>query len=283
MDIAVRLEELREKRNALTGTLGLVPTMGYLHDGHLSLVRVAKQQCDHVAASIYVNPTQFSPNEDLSNYPRDLERDLQLLENEGVDLVWTPRDSDMYPDHFQTWVEVGEITTLLEGSYRPTHFRGVTTVVAKLFLAVLPDVAVFGQKDAQQALVIQRMVKDLNFPIDIVVAPIVRESDGLAMSSRNTYLNAEQRKAALALSRSLREVEAAYQAGERDADTLRKRVLAVLNDEPLAQPQYVSIADPGTLEELHGEVTCALVSMAVYVGKTRLIDNMLLGGERPSA
>jgi len=283
MDIAVRLEELREKRNALTGTLGLVPTMGYLHDGHLSLVRVAKQQCDHVAASIYVNPTQFSPNEDLSNYPRDLERDLQLLENEGVDLVWTPRDSDMYPDHFQTWVEVGEITTLLEGSYRPTHFRGVTTVVAKLFLAVLPDVAVFGQKDAQQALVIQRMVKDLNFPIDIVVAPIVRESDGLAMSSRNTYLNAEQRKAALALSQSLREVEAAYQAGERDADTLRKRVLAVLNDEPLAQPQYVSIADPGTLEELHGEVTCALVSMAVYVGKTRLIDNMLLGGERPSA
>jgi len=277
MDIAVSLPELRDRRKALSGTLGLVPTMGFLHEGHLSLVRIARQRCDHVAASIYVNPTQFSPSEDLSSYPRDLERDLSLLDAEGVDLVWTPRDEDMYPEGFQTWVEVGEITKLLEGSYRPTHFRGVTTVVTKLFLAFMPDVAVFGQKDAQQALVVQRIVRDLHFPIEIIVAPIMRDSDGLALSSRNTYLSKEERHAACVLHRSLLEAEAAFHKGERNADVLRERVLSILSDEPLAKTQYVSVADPHTLEERHGKTDRVLISMAVYVGRTRLIDNMLLG------
>jgi len=209
-----------------------------------------------------------------------LERDLALLEAEGVDLVWTPTPEVMYPPGFQTWVEVTEITQLLEGARRPGHFRGVTTVVAKLFNGVQPQRAYFGQKDAQQARVIQQMVRDLNYPIEIVVCPIAREPDGLAMSSRNTYLNPAQRKAATVLSRALSAAKAAFQQGERDADRLRQIMEDTIHAEPLARLQYVSCANPDTLEELHGEVEKALLSMAVYVGKTRLIDNMLIGTGR---
>ncbi len=277
MDVVTTLEELWQARAALPEPLGFVPTMGYLHDGHLSLVRCAKRDNRSVAVSIFVNPTQFGPNEDLESYPRDLERDLALLEAEGVDLVWTPTAEVMYPPGFQTWVVVEKITQVLEGARRPGHFRGVTTVVAKLFNGVQPQRAYFGQKDAQQARVIQQMVRDLNYPIEVVVCPIRREPDGLAMSSRNTYLNPQERKAATVLYRALSAAKAAFEQGERDADRLRQIMEDIIRAEPLARLQYVSCADPETLEELHGEVEQALLSMAVFVGKTRLIDNMLLG------
>jgi pantoate--beta-alanine ligase len=277
MKVVTPLTELRQIRADMLEPHGLVPTMGFLHDGHLSLVRRAKQECASVGVSIFVNPTQFAPTEDLAAYPRDLERDLSLLESEGVDVVWTPTADEMYPPGFQTWVTVEDLTKPLEGSMRPEHFRGVTTVVAKLFLAFQPQRAYFGQKDAQQALVVQRMVRDLNFPLDVVVCPIVREPDGLAMSSRNTYLDPEQRQAATALSRSLQAAMEAYEGGERDAEALRQVVYKVLEGEPLARVQYVSLADPETLQELTGPIQTGLVSMAVYVGQTRLIDNILLG------
>ncbi len=280
MKVVTTLEELWEARAQLPEPVGFVPTMGYLHDGHLSLVRCAKRDNRSVAVSIFVNPTQFGPNEDLESYPRDLDRDLSLLEAEGVDLVWAPTAEVMYPPGFQTWVEVEKITKLLEGKYRPGHFRGVTTVVAKLFNGVQPQRAYFGQKDAQQARVIQQMVRDLNYPIEIVVCPIRREPDGLAMSSRNTYLNPEERKAATVLYRALTAAKKAFEQGERDADALRKIMEDTINAEPLARLQYVSCADPDTLEELHGKVDKALLSMAVFVGKTRLIDNMLVGTGR---
>jgi pantoate--beta-alanine ligase len=279
MNVAVGLSELRAFRQELESPFGLVPTMGYLHEGHLSLVRKARGECASVGVSIFVNPTQFAPSEDLESYPRDLDHDLQMLEQEGVDLVWTPADEDVYPEGAQTWVEVEELTKELEGARRPGHLRGVTTVVAKLFNAFQPDIAFFGQKDAQQAVVIERMVNDLLFPIEVVVCPIVREPDGLAMSSRNTYLNPEQRQAATALSRALRTAETAFEAGEKDADVLRHTMMDVLDAEPLAEVQYVSAADPQTLRELEGEVDNALLSMAVYMGKTRLIDNVVLGSE----
>jgi pantoate--beta-alanine ligase len=277
MKVAVELDELRNYRRELDAPFGLVPTMGYLHEGHLSLVRRAREQCASVGVSIFVNPTQFAPSEDLESYPRDLEHDLGLLEDEGVDLVWTPTNRDVYPEGAQTWVEVEELTKELEGKRRLGHFRGVTTVVAKLFNAFEPDKAFFGQKDAQQAVVIQRMVKDLLFSIDVVVCPIVREEDGLAMSSRNTYLTPEQRQAATALSRALRAAESAYKANEKDAGVLRQTMMNVLDTEPLAEVQYVSAADPQSLRELEGEVENALLSMAVYVGETRLIDNVVVG------
>ena len=277
MKVVTTLEELWEARQALPNPLGFVPTMGYLHDGHLSLVRCAKRDNASVAVSIFVNPTQFGPNEDLESYPRDLARDLAMLEAEGVNLVWTPTAEVMYPPGFQTWVEVEKITKVLEGARRPGHFRGVTTVVAKLFNGVQPQRAYFGQKDAQQARVIQRMAQDLTYPIEIVVCPIHREPDGLAMSSRNTYLNPAERQAATVLYRALSAAKAAFQAGERDANALRKIMEDTINAEPLARLQYVSCADPDTLEEIHGKAEKALLSMAVYVGKTRLIDNMLLG------
>ena len=216
MMIVSTLDELRSARLLLDGKLGLVPTMGYLHEGHISLARRAKAECDYVTVSIFVNPTQFGPNEDLAKYPRDLDRDLHLLEEAGVDLVWTPTPELMYPPGFQTWVEVEEMTRPLEGAQRPGHFRGVTTVVTKLFNAVQPAKAYFGQKDAQQAAVIRRMTRDLNFPIEIVVCPIVREPDGLAMSSRNVYLDANQRKAATVLFRSLSAAKEEYEKGERE-------------------------------------------------------------------
>ncbi len=272
----ITLAELRSARQNFPGSVGLVPTMGYLHEGHLSLVRRAREECDHVVVSIFVNPTQFGPREDLSRYPRDLDRDLNLLEPLGTDLVWLPTAEIMYPPDFQTWVEVEGITRPLEGARRPGHFRGVTTVVAKLFNAVQPDKAYFGQKDAQQAAVIRQMTRDLNFPLEIVVCPIVREPDGLAMSSRNVYLDPEQRKAATVLYRSLSAAKQAYEAGERDAEKIRGKMKDVLESEPLAEVQYVSCADYDTLEELEVLRGKALLSLAVVIGKTRLIDNFVL-------
>jgi pantoate--beta-alanine ligase len=252
--------------------------MGYLHQGHLSLAQTARSECASVAASIFVNPSQFGPNEDLASYPRDLERDLELLEQAGVDLVWTPTAEQMYPSDYQTWVTVEEITQPLEGAMRPGHFRGVTTVVAKLFNAVQPDKAYFGQKDAQQVAVIRQMVKDLNFNLQIVVCPIVREADGLAMSSRNVYLNPEERRAATVLFRSLSLASRAYADGERQAENLRQIVQQIIAEEPLAKLQYISCANPQTLQEIQGEMQDAgLLSMAVFIGKTRLIDNRIIG------
>ncbi len=275
--IVTTLEELRTARQHLTGTLGFVPTMGYLHEGHLSLVRRAKDECKSVVVSIFVNPAQFGPNEDLSKYPRDLQRDLKLLESLGVDLVWTPTPEIMYPPDFQTWVEVEGLTLPLEGTVRPGHFRGVTTIVAKLFNAVQADQTYFGQKDAQQAAVIRRMALDLNFPTEVIVCPTVREADGLAMSSRNSYLNPDERKAATVLYRALSAAETAHEKGERSADVLRKIVADTVAIEPLAQLQYVSCADYDSLQELQQISGRALLSMAALVGKTRLIDNFILG------
>ena len=277
MKVVLTLDELRSAKSDLLSPLGLVPTMGFLHEGHLSLVKQAKVECKSVGVSIFVNPTQFGEGEDLEAYPRDLPRDLRLLEEEGVDLVWVPTIEDVYPTDSQTWVVVEEITKQLEGEQRPGHFRGVTTVVTILFNAFQPDRAYFGQKDAQQALVIRRMVKDLLLPIEIVVCPIVREEDGLAMSSRNAYLNPEQRRAAIVLHHALGDAAERFNNGERDAGVLRGSMLAVIQDEPLARVQYVSVADPDTLEEAQGEIQRALLSMAVYLGDTRLIDNEMLG------
>ncbi len=276
MKVVSTLSELRSARKDLPDPFGLVPTMGFLHEGHLSLVRQAKQECRSVGVSIYVNPTQFAPTEDLEAYPCDLEHDLVLLEGAGADLVWTPSTGELYPPGAQTWVTVEQLTQVLEGAQRPGHFRGVTTVVAKLFNAFEPQRAYFGQKDAQQARVIQRMVKDLLIPSEVIVCPIVREPDGLAMSSRNTYLKGPERGAATVLNRALREAQASFRSGVRAAEELRKTMRKILDHEPLAQTQYVSVADPDTLIELEGEIERALLSMAVYVGKTRLIDNILL-------
>jgi pantoate--beta-alanine ligase len=270
------LFDLRAARLSLYGTVGLVPTMGYLHEGHLSLIRRAKQECESVAVSIFVNPTQFGANEDLSKYPRDLARDLSLIEPLGVDLVWNPTPEIMYPTGYQTWVEVETMTRPLEGAMRPTHFKGVTTIVAKLFNAVQPHKAYFGQKDAQQAAVICQMVRDLNFPIEIIVCPTTREADGLAMSSRNKYLEGADRPAATVLFRALNAAKSAYESGERNAEKLGTIMKDILATEPRAQPQYVSCADYDTLEELEVVSGKTLLSMAVLIGKTRLIDNFVL-------
>ena len=277
MQIVSTLPDLRSTRLSYSGMVGLVPTMGYLHEGHLSLIRRAREDCEHVVVSIFVNPAQFGPKEDLSKYPRDLDRDLGLIGPLGTDLVWMPAADMMYPDGFQTWVEVEAMARPLEGAMRPGHFRGVTTIVAKLFNAVQPHKAYFGQKDAQQAAVIRQMTRDLNFPIEIVVCPIIREPDGLAMSSRNVYLDPEQRKAATVLYRSLSAAREAYERGERDAEKLRQTMKDGIASEPLAQMQYVSCADYDTLEELETVKGKALLSMAVFIGKTRLIDNFVLG------
>src|SRR5574341_86283 len=276
MQTLTTVSELRAFRKSLAGSFGLVPTMGALHDGHLSLVRRAKAECAHVGVSIFVNPTQFGPGEDLSKYPRDLDRDLKLLEALAVDVVWTPPPEVVYPPGFQTWVTVEQVSAPLEGKQRPGHFRGVATVVAKLFNAFTPDKAYFGQKDAQQVVVIQQMMRDLNFPLEVVVCPIVREPDGLALSSRNVYLNPEERRAATVLYRALSAAKAKYDAGERDAEMLRAALSSTIAAEPLAREEYVSAADPDTLAELEQVEKGALLSMAVRIGKTRLIDNFLL-------
>jgi pantoate--beta-alanine ligase len=277
--VARTLAQLREARTDLPEPFGLVPTMGYLHDGHLSLVRLARADNRSVGVSVFVNPSQFGPTEDLAAYPRDLDRDLRMLENEGVDLVWTPEVDELYPPGYQTWVTVEEVSLPLEGARRPGHFRGVATIVAKLFNAFQPQRAYFGQKDAQQAVVVRRMAQDLNFPLEIVVCPTVREPDGLAMSSRNVYLNPDERRAAPALFRSLRAARGAFERGERDAYRLRELMRSVLAQEPLLRPAYISVADTGTLQELSGPIDRALLSMAVYLGRTVLIDNIVIGDE----
>jgi len=276
MRTIISLDEFRATRLALPGPVGLVPTMGYLHEGHLSLIRRAREECNSVVVSIFVNPTQFGANEDLSKYPRDLARDLSLIEPLGVDLVWNPTPEIMYPPGFQTWVEVEVLTRPLEGTIRTSHFKGVATVVAKLFNAVQPHKAYFGQKDAQQAAVIRQMVRDLNFPIEISVCPTLREADGLAMSSRNKYLEGPDRAAATILFRALSAAKAAYEAGERNAEKLRTLMKDMLASEQRAQPQYVSCADYDTLEELDLIRGKTLLSMAVLIGRTRLIDNFVL-------
>ncbi len=277
MKIVITYDELWKELAGLNRPLGFVPTMGDLHSCHLSLVQKALEGNSTVAVSIFANPAQFGPEEDLDSYPRDIDRDIELLRNEGVDLVWIPTAKTIYPEGFQTWIELDQLSVILEGSFRPTHFRGVATVVAKLFNAVGPDKAYFGQKDAQQAAVIQQMVRDLNFPIDIVICPIVREPDGVAMSSRNSYLGDKERQAARCLSRGLFLARDAFQNGVRQAETIKKIVSDEVEIEELAQLQYVSCADPDSLEELESEIKNCLLSMAVFVGKTRLIDNIVLG------
>ena len=278
MEILETPAEMRAWRRARAGqTLGFVPTMGFLHDGHLSLVRAASTQNDLVAVSIFVNPTQFGPNEDFTRYPRDEERDLELLRAAGVAAVYMPSAATVYPEGYQTYVTVERVTQRLEGEVRPGHFRGVATVVLKLFNAVEADRAYFGRKDAQQLRVIQRMVRDLDMGVEIVPCAIVRESDGLAMSSRNVYLSPEQRQAATVLSRALLGARGAYQAGERDADMLRSLVYVHLGSEPLGEVDYVSLGDDATLEELDGIVSGpALLSIVVRFGPTRLLDNIEL-------
>ncbi len=257
--------------------LALVPTMGALHEGHLALVRRARQENQRLAVSIFVNPTQFSQTDDLSRYPRDLERDLALLRQDGVDLVYVPSTKEIYPPGFDTWVDPGVLADRLEGAARPGHFRGVATVVTKLFNLVRPDRAYFGQKDGQQVLVIQQLVRDLNIGVEVVVVPTVRESDGLALSSRNSYLTPEQRKAAPVIFRALRRAQELRGQGVARGEELRAAARRVLEEEPLLeQVEYVSLADCGTLEELDALAGRAMLSVAVRLGQTRLIDNLIL-------
>jgi pantoate--beta-alanine ligase len=276
MKVISTIAEFKEARRKIQGTVGFVPTMGYLHEGHLFLARRAKAENDVSVVSIFVNPTQFGPKEDFARYPRDPDRDLALMEKERTDMVLMPPVEEMYPPGISTWVDVEGVTKRLEGAARPGHFRGVSTVVAKLFNIVEPARAYFGQKDAQQVVVIKKMVTDLNMNLEVVVVPTQREPDGLAMSSRNVYLNPEERQAAVVLWRSMNLAKGLWQKGERDAEKLRHEMVALIKKEPLARIDYVSMADPRTLDELSQIKGSALVSMAVYVGKTRLIDNMTL-------
>jgi pantoate--beta-alanine ligase len=269
---------MRRLRAQMTGSVGLVPTMGYLHEGHLSLVRRARADNQHVVVTIFVNPTQFGPQEDYQRYPRDPERDLRLLEQEGTDAVFMPSVEEMYPQGFDAWVEVDQsLTGRLEGAFRPGHFRGVTTVVAKLFEIVQAQRAYFGQKDGQQLAVIRKMVADLNMGVEIVAVPTVRETDGLAMSSRNIYLSPEERRAATVLWRSLCRARELFDGGERRGEVIRGEMRAVLASEPLARVEYVSVADAETLAELETIAGPAMVSLAVRLRRTRLIDNVLVG------
>lgn len=277
MKVVRAIAEVRAARPGL-GRLGFVPTMGFLHEGHLSLVRRARAEQGAVAVSIFVNPTQFAPTDDLSRYPRDLEGDLAKLREAGADLVFAPGPAEMYPPGFDTRIVIGGVTAPLEGAARPGHFDGVATVVAKLFNIIQPAAAYFGQKDAQQVAVIRKLVRDLDLPVRIVVGDTVREPDGLAMSSRNSYLAEDERAAATVLWRALSAAAAAWSAGQRDGDRLRAVMRSLLDAEPLASIDYVSVADPETLEELAsvGEAG-ALASLAVRIGRTRLIDNLRLG------
>ncbi len=277
MEILRSPEEAHRWRRGIAGTVGFVPTMGYLHEGHLSLVRASRARDDVTAVSIFVNPTQFGPNEDFARYPRDEARDLALLQSEGVHAVYLPSVEAMYPSGYQTYVNVEQLTQRLEGERRPGHFRGVTTVVTKLFNAIRPHRAYFGKKDAQQLRVIRRMTRDLDFDMEIVACETVREPDGLAMSSRNVYLSPEERAIAPLLFRSLQEAATRFEAGERDADRLREAVRETLSREPRIVVEYVSLADDETLEELSGRVERpALLSLAARIGSTRLIDNIEL-------
>ncbi|HKS72187.1 MAG TPA: pantoate--beta-alanine ligase [Terriglobales bacterium] len=279
MKVFATIDEMRSASRAARRTgqrIGLVPTMGALHEGHISLVRAARARSDVVAASIFVNPTQFGPNEDLAKYPRSFEKDCQMLEREGVDFVFAPSVDEMYAGAATTWVTVEGLSDKLDGKSRPGHFRGVTTVVSKLFHIVEPDRAFFGQKDAAQVAVIRRMVRDLNMPVEIVVCPIVREADGLAMSSRNAYLSSEDRKRALVLHLALERVRKLAEAGERNAATLAAAGKEQFSKESGVRLDYFEIVNPETLDPVLDTSDGALVAVAAYVGTTRLIDNLVL-------
>jgi pantoate--beta-alanine ligase len=271
------LESAVAEARAGRQTIGFVPTMGYLHEGHLSLVRECRKRADVTVASIFVNPLQFGPREDFRRYPKDPERDAALLDKEGVDILFLPETAEIYPPGFRTSVEVGGLQDTLCGRSRPGHFRGVATVVLKLFNIVRPDYAFFGQKDAQQVVILRRMAEDLNLDVRIVAMPIVREPDGLAMSSRNIYLNIEERRAANVLFRGLEEARRIFEAGERAASRIRERLLVTLASEPLARLDYAEVVDPGSLEPVERVDGEALIALAVFFGRTRLIDNIILG------
>lgn len=279
MEICYTIKDVRERVNAWKReglTVGFVPTMGYLHEGHKSLMEVARANNDKVVVSVFVNPMQFGPNEDLESYPRDFEKDSALCESVGVDLIFHPEPEEMYADGFCSYVDMNGLTTELCGKSRPIHFRGVQTVVLKLFNIVKPDTAYFGQKDAQQLAVIKRMVKDLNVDTEIVGCPIVREADGLAKSSRNTYLNPDERKAALILSRSLKLGRELIENGETDSKAVIKAITDSINTEPLAKIDYVDVVDFDTITPVDKIGKSVLVAIAVYIGKTRLIDNFII-------
>ncbi len=279
MQLCSSIAEMRSAVGALKAKglkLGFVPTMGALHEGHLSLVRAAKTHCDAVAVSIFVNPTQFGPSEDFSKYPRTFDHDRELLEKEGVDLLFAPSTGEMYPGGATTYVTVEGLSEKLDGKSRPGHFRGVTTVVSKLFHIIQPDTAFFGQKDAAQVAVIRRMVRDLNLPVEIAVCPIIREPDGLAMSSRNRYLDPEQRKQALVLSQSLARVESLFKEGERNASALISAGRSCVEACPGVRLDYFEIVDPDSLDPVENLKQPALVAVAAFVGTTRLIDNLIL-------
>ena len=270
------LKETLKTRRGTGKTIGLVPTMGYLHEGHQSLISKSASQNDRTVVSVFVNPIQFGPNEDLEAYPRDLNRDMQKVEEVGGDLIFNPEPAEMYPGHFTSFIDTTETTELLCGAVRPVHFRGVCTVVGKLFNIVQPDRSYFGQKDAQQLATIKRFARDLNFPTEIVSCPIVREDDGLAKSSRNTYLNPEERQAALILSKSLKKGLEAIEQGERDSQKVINMIRESLETEPLARIDYVEVVDFENIQrtaKIEGET---LVAIAVYIGKTRLIDNFIV-------
>jgi pantoate--beta-alanine ligase len=277
MKTVATISDVREWRRAGQGSVGLVPTMGYLHAGHLSLLEAARRENGRVAASLFVNPTQFGPTEDLSRYPRDLARDKRLLEGAGCDLLFAPEGGVMYPPGFEAAVDVGSVAATLEGARRPGHFRGVATVVMKLFGIFQPDRAYFGQKDAQQLAVIRKMTRDLDVTVEIRACPTVRETDGLAMSSRNVYLTPEERRAAPALYRALESARDRWAAGERNAEALRKTMQSALAGEARLRVDYVSVADPDTCRELEMVDGPALLSLAAFLGKARLIDNVVVG------
>jgi pantoate--beta-alanine ligase len=277
MDVFSAISEIRRVRWAEPrATWGFVPTMGFLHEGHLSLVRRAREENDRVGVSIFVNPTQFNDTRDLVTYPQDLERDLGMLQAEGVDLVWNPSQEIMYPSDYETYVEVTEVSKVLEGAARPGFIRGVATVVAKLFNVFQPHRTYFGQKDAQQAVVIKRMVADLNFPIEVIVCPTVREADGLAMSSRNSKLAPAARSKATCLYRALLAAKELFEGGENDAERLRANMAGVINDTESARLEYVSVAHPDTLQEQTVVPDRSLLSLAVFFDTVRLIDNMVV-------
>lgn len=279
MRIVSTVEEVREQVKEWRAegfSVGLVPTMGYLHEGHKSLIDKAVRQNDKVVVSVFVNPIQFGPTEDLATYPRDIERDAALCENAGAALIFHPEKENMYFDDFCTYVDMENLTKGLCGKSRPTHFRGVCTVVSKLFNIVQPDRAYFGQKDAQQLAVVRRMVRDLNFDLEIIGCPIIREEDGLAKSSRNTYLSAEERKAAVVLHKSLEKGERMLRGGEKDAEKIKQAIREVILAEPLAKIDYVEVVDFDTLESVETADGEVLTAIAVYIGKTRLIDNVIV-------
>ena len=276
MKVINTIAEMAQARKEMTGTVGFVPTMGYLHEGHLSLARQARSETEILIASIFINPAQFGPKEDLSRYPRDTDGDLKKLEQEKTDIVFMPSRDEIYPPGFDTWVEITGLTDKLEGASRPGHLRGVITVVNKLFNIVLPNKAYFGQKDAQQLMVISKMVKDLDMGVEVVGCPTAREEDGLAMSSRNSYLNHGERQGGAVLYQALCLAEQLWSRGEKRAANIKNEMRQLIEEQPLAGIDYISVADCDTLDELDEVKAPALVSMAVKFGKTRLIDNIIL-------